>query len=425
MGDYALTYDAENRLTSVAKNGSTIATFVFDGDGKRVISTADGATTRFVSAGYEVKNPGASQEVSKYYFAGAQRIAFRTNGTLSYVTGDHLGSTSLTTDANGNLISELRYKPWGETRYVNGSTQTDYKYTGQREEASLGLYFYNARWYDPALGRFAQADTIVAKGVQGLDRYAYVNNSPIRYADPSGHDPSDCVSHDATETCQPPPPVLVILACGVDSTNDDCGADDQPLNGYDSWGTGHGYQVSRFGADTYGNEVGAVERYARAILAAMMAFLNENPTGKIYLIGHSRGGAAVAWALNLYLYEVGGDPSRIAKVVFIEPTVNTTDPKRKDDYAAYDTVLKNFDTHFYMSTSYDPAGPDGDLTTPDDDLNGLYSPLTVTIVQTSAICFIWCYPASPHMLMATEGNVTDLIMASFLTEPAHDYGRRR
>ena len=47
--------------------------------------------------------------------------------------------------------------------------------------------FYNARWYDPALGRFAQADSIVPGGVQGLDRYAYVNNNPLRYNDPTGH----------------------------------------------------------------------------------------------------------------------------------------------------------------------------------------------------------------------------------------------
>ncbi len=47
--------------------------------------------------------------------------------------------------------------------------------------------FYNARWYDSSLGRFAQADTIVPAGVQGYDRYAYVNNNPVRYTDPSGH----------------------------------------------------------------------------------------------------------------------------------------------------------------------------------------------------------------------------------------------
>ncbi len=35
------------------------------------------------------------------------------------------------------------------------------RYTGQREDATIGLYFYSARYYDPVLGRFIQADTIV------------------------------------------------------------------------------------------------------------------------------------------------------------------------------------------------------------------------------------------------------------------------
>jgi len=47
--------------------------------------------------------------------------------------------------------------------------------------------YYNARWYDSQLGRFAQADSMVPGGVQGYDRYAYVNNNPLRYTDPSGH----------------------------------------------------------------------------------------------------------------------------------------------------------------------------------------------------------------------------------------------
>ncbi len=60
--------------------------------------------------------------------------------------------------------------------------------------------FYNARWYDPALGRFAQADTLIpqqSQGVQAWDRYAYVNNNPLRYNDPSGH----CVDGITTFLC--------------------------------------------------------------------------------------------------------------------------------------------------------------------------------------------------------------------------------
>jgi len=58
---------------------------------------------------------------------------------------------------------------------------------------AFGLMFYNARWYDPYLNHFTQPDSIVPGGVQGMDRYAYVNNNPIRYNDPSGHAATPCI----------------------------------------------------------------------------------------------------------------------------------------------------------------------------------------------------------------------------------------
>ncbi len=131
---------------------------------------------------------GTTQTILKYYYAGSQRIAMRTNGTLNFLLGDHLGSTSLVTDATGVVISEMKYKAWGEVRYASGTSPTDYTYTGQFSYAAdFGLMFYNARWYDSSLSRFAQADTVIPGGVQGYDRYAYTNNNPIIYTDPSGH----------------------------------------------------------------------------------------------------------------------------------------------------------------------------------------------------------------------------------------------
>jgi RHS repeat-associated protein len=110
-------------------------------------------------------------------------------GTTKYwLLGDHLGSTSYT--LNGTTESgELRYRAFGVTRFSSGTTPTSYRYTGQREEAGLGLYYYGARWYDPALGRFIQPDTIVPDpgNPADFDRYAYVRNNPLRYTDPSGH----------------------------------------------------------------------------------------------------------------------------------------------------------------------------------------------------------------------------------------------
>jgi RHS repeat-associated protein len=132
--------------------------------------------------------------VTKYYYAGSQRIAMRDNGTLFFLLGDHLGSTSLVTFGNGNVVSETRYKAWGEVRYASGTTPTDYTYTGQMSYTEqFGLMFYNARWYDPYLNHFTQPDSIVPDpyNSQSYDRYAYALNNPIRYNDPTGHD-VDC-----------------------------------------------------------------------------------------------------------------------------------------------------------------------------------------------------------------------------------------
>ena len=94
----------------------------------------------------------------------------------------------MTANSSGTKTAELRYKAWGETRYTSGTTLTTFKYTDQREESSFGLYYYGARWYDPSLARFTSPDTITAGGTQGLDRYHYASNNPLRYIDPTGHD---------------------------------------------------------------------------------------------------------------------------------------------------------------------------------------------------------------------------------------------
>ena len=127
----------------------------------------------------------------KYYYAGTQRVAMDDDGQVFYLLGDHLGSTSVMVPSVGGPNRTRLYKPWGELRYSEGASPTDYLYTGQQWHEDIGLYNYGARWYDSTLGRFAQADTIVPDpgNTLGFDRYAYANNSPIRYIDPSGHEP--------------------------------------------------------------------------------------------------------------------------------------------------------------------------------------------------------------------------------------------
>jgi RHS repeat-associated protein len=63
------------------------------------------------------------------------------------------------------------------------------KFTGQRTDDNTGLYYYNARYCDPSIGRFISADTIVPNPAkpQTLNWYFYCLNNPLKYVDPSGH----------------------------------------------------------------------------------------------------------------------------------------------------------------------------------------------------------------------------------------------
>jgi RHS repeat-associated protein len=149
------------------------------------------ANRLLVGFGYIRRRFSTGSEVS-YYYTGSTRIAQRrvgygSNNGLFWLTGDHLGSTSVTANSSGTKTAEVRYKPWGEDRFTSGTTLTTFKYTGQREESSFRLYYYGARWYDSSLGRFTSADTVTTGGTQGWDRYAAMANNSVRFTDPSGH----------------------------------------------------------------------------------------------------------------------------------------------------------------------------------------------------------------------------------------------
>jgi len=108
--------------------------------------------------------------------------------TVNYYHTDHLGSSNVITDANGNQVQHCEYAPYGTLTVNTGTDVVKHKFTG-KELDNTGLYFYAWRYYDPTLGRFTQPDTIVPNpnNPQDFNRYSYCNNNPINYTDPSGH----------------------------------------------------------------------------------------------------------------------------------------------------------------------------------------------------------------------------------------------
>src|SRR5258706_9534158 len=216
---YKQTYNVENRITSIAKLASGDCTtpgnyvakwdFAYDGDGVRaatLITPYDGSgqpqtptlTVYYCGVAYEV----TGSSVKKYYSFGGQTVAMKDASGLQYFLTDHLGSVVAVTNSSGTLTSQQRYLPFGQERADVGTiAQTDYGYTGQRDDSYIKLLDFNFRWMDPLLGRFVSPDDIVPDPAnpQSLNRYSYVMNEPTKLYDPTGHDPWGC--DDKTVVC--------------------------------------------------------------------------------------------------------------------------------------------------------------------------------------------------------------------------------
>jgi RHS repeat-associated protein len=177
-----LTWYYDNKPRTITSGGSTV-TYVYDYAGQRAKKTVGSTTTRYIGKLYEC----AGSTCTTYIFGGNTRIAKKVGTTLTYYHQDHLGSTAAMSNASGASAGDYVYYPYGETFYASGSEK--YRFTDQELDNEHGLYNYNARNYDPVLGRFISPDSIVQdfSDPQTLNRYSYCRNNPVMYVDPSGH----------------------------------------------------------------------------------------------------------------------------------------------------------------------------------------------------------------------------------------------
>jgi RHS repeat-associated protein len=186
--------DSPTNCEDLISNPGTSGTYLYEGDPEHTYTFRVWAKDNVDNITTE-ESGASTAAVTKYYLFGGQRVAMRVGtgaqSAVYYLHGDHLGSTSLTTNTSGALVSQARYTPFGELNWEGGpdASPTDFGYTGQRNESGFGLMDYNARFYSASLGRFISPDSIIP-GVgnpMAWDRFSYVQNNPLRFTDPSGH----------------------------------------------------------------------------------------------------------------------------------------------------------------------------------------------------------------------------------------------
>ena len=110
--------------------------------------------------------------------------------TVYYMYNGHADVTALL-DMTGQVIDTYYYDAFGNIMESSGSTNNPYRYAGYQYDAETGLYYLNARMYDPKIARFLQEDTYSGNPNDplSLNYYTYCANNPLAYYDPSGHAP--------------------------------------------------------------------------------------------------------------------------------------------------------------------------------------------------------------------------------------------
>ena len=162
--------------------GETVTHFVYFGDDVLLEFTdpdGSGITVPTISARY-LHGPATDQVLAREDYSGGV-----SQGVLWHLS-DNLGTVRDLANHAGTVVNHIKYDAFGNVINQSGPLQTTrYLFTGRELDTETSLYYYRARYYDPAIGRFISEDPI---GFEGgfTNLFSYVGNSPTFLTDPTG-----------------------------------------------------------------------------------------------------------------------------------------------------------------------------------------------------------------------------------------------
>ncbi len=188
-GTTSYAWDYLNRLTTVTLPGSGgSVTFKYDPFGRRMQKVSPTGTTNYLYDGANVieEVDGTGTVLARYSQGPGidQPLSDVVGGAAKFYQADGLGSITALADISGSATDAYVTDTFGNTTSSAGTTRNPYRYTARDLDSETGLYYYRARYYDPAVGRFIGEDPIRLSG--GTNFYEYVYANPTTAADPLG-----------------------------------------------------------------------------------------------------------------------------------------------------------------------------------------------------------------------------------------------
>jgi RHS repeat-associated protein len=202
-------WDYHNRLTGVVfKDAAGVVLknieYIYDVNNQRIGKKIDGVVTeRYVLDRNQIALIFDGQGVQKSrYLYGTQvdQVLAEESGTqVRWFLADHQGTIKDVIDNSGAVIDHITYDSFGRIVSQTNPIDLRFAYTGREWDGETGQYYYRARYYDPADGRFISEDPIGFSG-EDSNLSRYVGNSPNNFIDPNGLEAAVATATVATAT---------------------------------------------------------------------------------------------------------------------------------------------------------------------------------------------------------------------------------
>ncbi|KUO70373.1 MAG: hypothetical protein APF77_03395, partial [Clostridia bacterium BRH_c25] len=182
-------YDVWNRMVKTIEGDKTIL-YKYNGEGYRVEKAVNDQITKYMYEADKVilEVDGQGNETARNTYGS--NILSRTvdNETAYYMYNGHGDVTALLSDT-GNVLATYYYDAFGNPLETIGEISNPFRYAGYQYDEETGVYYLNARYYDPKIARFLTEDTYRGSAADplSLNLYTYCANEPIKYTDPTGH----------------------------------------------------------------------------------------------------------------------------------------------------------------------------------------------------------------------------------------------
>lgn len=186
--DQTLTWNSLGQLVRVTDTSGLDVTYGYDGRGRRVRKTKNGVVTRYLhDADQVVAELDAAGNVTRNYtwYPGVDRPhSLRTATDTYYYVTDPRGNVTGVVHPTQGMVNHYDYTAFGEASTATETVPNPIRFAGREYDAETGLYYFRARYYDPAIQRFASQDPA---GIDaGTNPYAFAGNDPMNGADATG-----------------------------------------------------------------------------------------------------------------------------------------------------------------------------------------------------------------------------------------------